>query len=49
MNNPILVCPHCGNPVDRQVIWRKPHEIRVSHTCEQHQSVVPVLKECGHE
>ena len=48
MAEPTLVCPHCGQPVARQVVWRKLHEQHLLYECEQHQAVVPVLKELSH-
>ena len=49
MSEPTLVCPYCGKPVARQVVWRQPYEQQIRHECEQHQAVVPVLKELSHE
>lgn len=49
MSEPTLVCPHCGKTVKRQVVWRQPHEQHVLYECEQHQAVIPVLKETLHE
>ena len=45
MTEPVLVCPQCGKPVFRQAVWRKPHEQKARYVCEQHQAVIPVLKE----
>lgn len=44
MTNKVWVCPHCGKPVARHVIWRQPNDVRVNYCCEQHEAVIPVLE-----
>jgi predicted RNA-binding Zn-ribbon protein involved in translation (DUF1610 family) len=49
MTDPKLVCPQCGQPVIRHVVWQQPNEQQIRYECEQHQTVVPVVKETPHE
>jgi transposase-like protein len=49
MTEPKLVCPQCGLPVDRHVVWRKSDGQHIRYECKQHQTVVPVVKETTHE
>ena len=49
MTEPVLICPQCGQPVARHVVWRQPHEQQIRYTCEQHQAVIPVFKETPNE